>query len=69
VTEPLQGPSAAADAWCTREPHFYVLGSKSFGRRSDFLLPYGHQQIRDLFALMGGRSDLNLYANLEKLQP
>ena len=30
------------------EPGFFVLGSKSYGRRSDFLLRTGHQQVRDV---------------------
>lgn len=45
----------------TTEPHYYVLGSKSFGCREGFLLHDGYQQIRSLFALIGGRADLDLY--------
>jgi hypothetical protein len=47
---------------CKAEPHFYVLGAKSLGRNSQFLVAIGLDQIRDLFALIGGRSDLDLYA-------
>ena len=45
----------------TSEPHYYVLGSKSFGCRDGFLLSDGYQQIRSLFAMIGGRGDLDLY--------
>lgn len=34
------------------EPRLFLLGSKSFGRRSDFLLQIGHQQILDLLHLL-----------------
>ncbi|PQO28267.1 FAD-dependent oxidoreductase [Blastopirellula marina] len=44
------------------EPNFYILGAKSFGRRSDFLLSIGFDQIRQVFALIGDRENLNLYA-------
>lgn len=46
----------------TSEPNYYVLGSKSFGSGSGFLIQDGLSQIRALFALIGGRSDLDLYA-------
>lgn len=45
----------------TTEPHYYVLGSKCFGTREGFLLQDGYQQIKSLFALIGGRADLDLY--------
>ena len=39
----------------TLEPHYYVLGSKSFGLAHDrFPLKAGHQQIRQAFAIIGG---------------
>jgi len=45
------------------EPDFYVLGAKSYGRESHFLLRNGHDQVRALFAVLGDREGLNLYAN------
>jgi len=45
----------------TAEPHYYVLGAKSFGCRDGFLLQDGYEQIRGLFAMIGGRADLDLY--------
>jgi thioredoxin reductase len=43
------------------EPNYYVLGAKSFGRNSNFLLRTGFEQIRDVFTLITGKADLNLY--------
>ncbi len=44
------------------EPNFYILGSKSYGRNTQFLFSIGLEQIRDLFTLIGEREDLDLYA-------
>ncbi len=46
------------------EPDFYVLGAKSFDRRPGFTLAEGHDQIRRLFAVVGDRENLNLYAKV-----
>jgi hypothetical protein len=43
------------------EPDFYVLGSKSYGRRTDFTIADGHAQIRALFTIIGDRETLDLY--------
>lgn len=43
------------------EPNFYILGSKSYGRNSSFLLRAGFEQVRDAFALIVGKADLDLY--------
>ena len=51
----------------TPEPNFYMLGAKSFGRDSRFLMTDGFRQLRDLFAIIGGRRELDLYASAEKL--
>lgn len=57
--------SWSADHLLTAEPHYYVLGSKCFGYRDGFLLQDGYQQIRSLFAMIGGRADLDLYQRAE----
>jgi hypothetical protein len=36
------------------EPDFYILGAKSYGRNTSFLLTIGHRQIVDAFSLIGG---------------
>ena len=51
----------------TAEPDFYVLGAKSYGRDSSFLISTGLEQIRELFAILGDRADLNLYATMAGL--
>ncbi len=49
------------------EPNFFVLGSKSFGRNSNFLLALGLQQIRDAFAHIADREELDLYKTMSNL--
>lgn len=46
----------------TREPGYYILGAKSFGRDSGFLLRDGFDQIRRVFAAVAGNPRLDLYA-------
>jgi len=46
------------------EPDFYILGSKSYGRGSQFLLSVGLEQIRDVFTMIGDREDLDIYATM-----
>jgi hypothetical protein len=50
------------------EPDFYILGAKSFGRDSRFLLSDGLAQIRDLFTVIGDRANLDLYANMRRMR-
>lgn len=58
--------SSGAQSLVTTEPDFYVLGAKSYGRNSSFLLSVGFQQIRELFTLIGDRADLDLYSTIGK---
>lgn len=44
----------------TAEPHYYVLGNK-LAESTSFSAPEIREQIRQVFALVGGRADLNLY--------
>lgn len=46
------------------EPNFYILGAKSFGRNSNFLISLGLEQIRDIFTIIGGRDDLDVYKTI-----
>jgi hypothetical protein len=39
------------------EPGFFIVGSKSYGRDSRFLLKVGLEQIRDVFALIVAESE------------
>lgn len=55
VAEPNRHPE-------TGEPGYFVLGAKSYGRDSGFLLRDGHDQIRRVFAQLAGNARLDLYA-------
>ncbi len=50
-------PELGAAALRSPEPRLFVLGNKSYGRRSDFLLHVGHQQVRDALDLLEGATD------------
>jgi thioredoxin reductase len=54
---PPQGPAVLRNP----EPNFFILGAKSYGRNSNFLLRTGFEQLRDVFALIAGKTDLDLY--------
>ncbi|HTN77850.1 MAG TPA: hypothetical protein VL096_21475, partial [Pirellulaceae bacterium] len=51
------GPSALLQP----EPNFYILGAKSYGRRSGFTLAAGLRQVVDVFTIIGDRATLDLY--------
>lgn len=59
--------SAGPAALLNPEPHFYVLGAKSYGRKSNFLVRTGREQIRDLFTMIGDRATLDLYSGTRHL--
>lgn len=58
----LAQPLPGRDTLKNPEPGFFILGAKSYGRGSAFLLQIGHAQVRSLFQLLHGQSDLDLYA-------
>ena len=47
------------------EPGYYIAGHKSYGRRSDFLLRTGIEQVRDIFRLIEEDESLDLYDETE----
>jgi thioredoxin reductase len=57
-------PEFGPDALITTEPNFYILGAKSFGRGSQFLLLHGLRQVRDLFRIVNDRASLDLYESI-----
>ncbi|HAL12465.1 MAG TPA: hypothetical protein DCP67_01535 [Planctomycetaceae bacterium] len=57
--------AGGADTLLNPEPDLFVLGSKSFGRNSNFLFSTGLNQIRDAFTIIGQRDDLDLYETIE----
>ena len=58
MAQPTPGPETLRNP----EHHFFIVGAKSYGRNSAFLLQVGHAQIRSVFQLLHGRPDLDLYA-------
>lgn len=55
----LSEPTGTID---TGEPGYFVLGAKSKGRDSNFLIRDGHEQIRKVFVAIAGKPGLDLYA-------
>jgi thioredoxin reductase len=49
------------DSLRSPEPNFFVVGAKSYGRNSNFLLRAGFEQVRDVFTLITGKPALDLY--------
>jgi hypothetical protein len=50
----------------TREPGYFLLGTKSHGRDSGFLLRDGHEQVRRVFATILGNARLDLHATAKR---
>jgi thioredoxin reductase len=48
----LKLTSPGPDVLRNPEPNFYILGAKSHGRGSQFLLRFGFEQVRDVFELI-----------------
>lgn len=46
----------------TDEPGYFILGAKTLGRDSNFLIRDGHEQIRKAFAIILAKPGLNQYA-------
>jgi thioredoxin reductase len=51
-TDSLAIPSQPGAVLRNPEPNFFVLGAKSYGRNSNFLLRAGFEQVREVFALL-----------------
>jgi cation diffusion facilitator CzcD-associated flavoprotein CzcO len=49
----LAQSSQGAETLTNPEPGFFILGSKSYGRRTDFLMRVGWQQVDEVFELLG----------------
>ncbi len=60
LTQSSKGPEVLKNP----EPNFYILGMKSYGKNTNFLLRVGYEQIRDVFQLITGDEQLDLYANV-----
>jgi len=51
-------PALGAAVLETPEPHFFVLGAKSYGRSSSFLLETGYRQVADVLARLAESAGL-----------
>lgn len=58
LTQTGKGPEVLKNP----EPNFYILGMKSYGKNTNFLLRIGYEQISDVFTLITGDKTLDLYA-------
>jgi thioredoxin reductase len=63
----LDQKACGPQALLNPEPNFYILGAKSYGRKSNFLLSVGLEQIREVFTIIGDRPALDLYAGAHNL--
>ncbi len=59
----LTQQSLGAETLKNPEPNFFIIGSKSYGRNSTFLIRTGLSQIVEVFSLINGNPELNLYKN------
>jgi thioredoxin reductase len=57
----LQQKSQGPDSLRNPEPGFFILGAKSYGRDSNFLMRVGFEQVRDVFTIITGKPGLDLY--------
>lgn len=48
----LAGGAEGPELLQSPEPNFFILGNKSYGRRSDFLLGVGHRQVDEVLTLL-----------------
>jgi thioredoxin reductase len=58
----LQQTCEGGESLRNPEPNFYILGAKSYGRNSQFLLRVGFEQVREAFKLIMNDERLDLYA-------
>ena len=49
----LSETSHGIETLANPEPDFFVLGEKSYGRNTNFLMRVGWQQVDEVFALLG----------------
>jgi thioredoxin reductase len=63
-------PAQGAATLRNPEPNFYILGAKSYGRNSNFLLRVGFEQVREAFGLIAASPELRArFPALARLRP
>ncbi|MCA9157581.1 MAG: hypothetical protein KDA72_04600 [Planctomycetales bacterium] len=55
-----------AEDGLTGEPHYYVLGQKAVGASNRCTMPQAFEQIKKVFARIGGRAELDLYETVRR---
>jgi thioredoxin reductase len=61
----LKQTSCGPETLRNPEPNFFILGAKSYGRNSNFLLRVGFDQVREVFTLITGKPGLDLYKGVK----
>ena len=62
VSHPMPSDMDSLCDVVSNEPHYYLLGSKA---KLHLSMPEYRSQIRDLFAVIGGRRELDLYSTIQ----
>ena len=57
------------DTMLNPEPGFYIVGMKSYGRGSKFLLSIGHEQVGQVLELLDGDAPVLVAAEAEEAEP
>ncbi len=61
TTDCLSPIEGVDDLYLNPEPDFFILGSKSYGRATNFLIRNGYDQIKEVFRCIVRDKDLDLY--------
>ncbi len=62
----LAGVPAMVNDNMTAEPHYYVLGQKALGPTEACTFEKNFEQVKRVFAIIGGRADLDLYETVRR---
>jgi hypothetical protein len=57
----LQQTSHGVETLRNPEPNYFILGMKSYGRNSTFVLRVGFDQVREVFTAIMGKAEVDLY--------
>ena len=66
LTNPLLAAGHRCSGLMTEEPNLYHLGLTLSGSSAPITLPEGHDQIRQIFSVIGDRESLNLYETFQR---
>ncbi|MDG2207141.1 MAG: FAD-dependent oxidoreductase [Pirellulales bacterium] len=66
ATDCLGQEVPAGNLLVTSEPNYFLIGNKSYGRDSRFLISMGLEQVRQVFASIRGDANLDLYRTMRE---